>query len=120
MGKQASGSESKNKVDSKDEDSGKGLFLFVQPLSSFPVIGLQLMKVCMSAGCAILSIPQGLVNSTRILLQMCDIVERVFSLDALHSNSSNMKVLLGRWTKLPLALGLAGSYTRIYVTSPQD
>lgn len=66
MGKQASGSESKYKVDSKEEDSDKGFFLFVQPLSSFPVIRLQ-VKVCVSTGHAIFTIPQGIVNSTRIL-----------------------------------------------------
>ena len=37
--RQASDSESKNKVDSK-EDTGKGLFLFAQPLSSILVIRL--------------------------------------------------------------------------------
>lgn len=110
MGGQASSPESKYTSWFQRGRHWQGLLLFVQLLFSIPVLRLQLMKFRVSAECAVTSTQQGSVIPTSMVWEICSTVEcenTVFSLESVHLNSSNPKVLLGRWTKGPLALGSA-------------
>lgn len=99
----------------------KAFFLSLSNRWNIPVMRLQLMKVCVSSsGKRYSAYHRDQPSLSKCSQKYGSATERVSSLEYLRLNSSNTKVLLGRWAKGPLPWAQQPVPARIRPSLPQE